>query len=164
MWTSSSTNNRHRGTAMVEFAIVLPLLVILVFGITELGRAIYQQQTLTKATATGARFMARAYDVLDVDAGCAPKNPPPPAKGWSDQMARAKILVVTAGKDDPVVPGLTVGDVTITAEPRLSGSVCVITVTVATTFEGIFGDRLIPLTNFGMPVLNTRAEEVYIGE
>lgn len=141
---------------MVEFAIVLPLLVILVFGITELGRAIYQQQTLTKATATGARFMARAFDVLDDD--CNTQG------DWSTKVTQAKLLVVTAGKDDPVVPGLTVGDVTIIAEPRLSGSVCVVKVTVATTFEGIFGDRLIPLTNFGMPILNTRAEEVYIGD
>jgi Flp pilus assembly protein TadG len=47
----------QKGVAAVEFAIVLILLVPLVFGITEFGRAIYQYNTLTKIVRNGARYL-----------------------------------------------------------------------------------------------------------
>lgn len=43
------------GTAMVEFAIVLPLLLLLVFGMIEFGLLIYNKQILTNASREGAR-------------------------------------------------------------------------------------------------------------
>jgi Flp pilus assembly pilin Flp len=51
----------QHGVAAVEFALVLVLLVTIVFGITELGRALYQYDTLTKAARAAARFAA-VYD------------------------------------------------------------------------------------------------------
>jgi Flp pilus assembly protein TadG len=49
---------RDRGAAAVEFALVLPLLVALVFGITEFGRAYFVQTTLSGAARDGVRVMA----------------------------------------------------------------------------------------------------------
>ena len=46
--------NRH-GTAMVEFAIVLPLLTLMVFGIIELGGAWHRKQVAATAAREGAR-------------------------------------------------------------------------------------------------------------
>jgi Flp pilus assembly protein TadG len=43
---------------MVEFAIVLPVLLLLVFGIIDFGRALYTQNNLTSAVREGARFAA----------------------------------------------------------------------------------------------------------
>lgn len=40
---------------MVEMAIVLPLLLVLVFGITEFGIALYRKEVLTNASREGAR-------------------------------------------------------------------------------------------------------------
>lgn len=51
------------GLAMVEFMIVLPLVLFLMFGITELGRVIIRYNTLTKALEDGARHAA-AYGLL----------------------------------------------------------------------------------------------------
>ena len=45
------------GVAALEFAILLPILVLLCFGITESGRAIYQYNTIAKATRDAARYL-----------------------------------------------------------------------------------------------------------
>jgi Flp pilus assembly protein TadG len=46
---------KEKGAAMVEFAIVLPLLLILLFGIIELSIALYDKAVLTNASREGAR-------------------------------------------------------------------------------------------------------------
>ncbi len=45
----------RRGAAVVEFAIVAPVLLLLVFGMIEYGRLVMVQQVLTNATREGAR-------------------------------------------------------------------------------------------------------------
>ncbi len=48
---------RHRsGTALVEFAIVSPILFLLVFGMIEYGRMVMVQQIITNASREGARL------------------------------------------------------------------------------------------------------------
>jgi Flp pilus assembly protein TadG len=46
----------ERGGSLVEFAIILPLLLILLFGIIEFGLLLYNQAVLTNASREGARF------------------------------------------------------------------------------------------------------------
>lgn len=46
---------RRRGAAAVEFALVAPLLVVLVFGMIEFGRMFMAEQVLTNAAREGAR-------------------------------------------------------------------------------------------------------------
>jgi Flp pilus assembly protein TadG len=48
----------ERGIATVEFTIALPLLLMLVFAVTEIGRAMVRYNTLTKALQEGARYAA----------------------------------------------------------------------------------------------------------
>ncbi|MDE8585632.1 TadE/TadG family type IV pilus assembly protein [Arthrobacter sp. NQ4] len=48
----------ERGAAAVEFAILLPLLLMLVLGTIEFGRAYNAQITLTNAARDGVRVMA----------------------------------------------------------------------------------------------------------
>lgn len=47
-----------RGAAAVEFALLLPLLLLIVFGLLDFGRAINTQITLTQAAREGARALA----------------------------------------------------------------------------------------------------------
>ena len=49
---------RDRGAAAVEFALLLPVLLLLVFGIIDFGRALNAQITLTQAAREGARLAA----------------------------------------------------------------------------------------------------------
>ena len=46
----------RRGAAVVEFAFVAPLFVMLVFGMVEFGRLVMVQQLLTNASREGARL------------------------------------------------------------------------------------------------------------
>lgn len=49
---------RGGGAALVEFALVLPLLLLASVTTTELGRAIYQYNTIVKAVRDGARYLS----------------------------------------------------------------------------------------------------------
>jgi len=58
-----ANHKRQRGLAMVEFTIVLPVLLLLMLGVTEVGRALIRYNALTKTVHDGARFAA-AYALL----------------------------------------------------------------------------------------------------
>ena len=49
---------RQRGVAAVEFGILIIPLTLMLFGLTEYGRAIYQYNTLLKATRDAARYLS----------------------------------------------------------------------------------------------------------
>jgi len=65
--------NSDRGAAAVEFALLLPLLVLLIFGMIDFGRAINAQITITQAAREGARALAlgqtTTYQARAVQAG-----------------------------------------------------------------------------------------------
>ena len=51
----STTMKHERGSVAVEFAILLPLFIMFVWGAIEFGLAYYTQEVLTNATREGAR-------------------------------------------------------------------------------------------------------------
>jgi len=51
------------GASAVEFALVLPILVILVVGIVEMGLAFNRQQSFHAASREAARLVAVGYDL-----------------------------------------------------------------------------------------------------
>ena len=53
-----NNTTRQQGMAIVEFTITLPLLLFIMFSGAEVGRLLYQYNTLTKATEDGARYLA----------------------------------------------------------------------------------------------------------
>ncbi len=48
----------QRGVALIEFALTLGVLLTIVFGITEFGRAIFEYDTLAKAARDAARHLS----------------------------------------------------------------------------------------------------------
>lgn len=52
---------RDRGAAAVELALILPVLLLLIAGIIDLGRAYQAQMTVTQAAREGARMVALHY-------------------------------------------------------------------------------------------------------
>lgn len=55
--------HREEGTQMIEFAIVLPALILLMGGTVELGRLFYQYTTLAKGTRAAARYLSTVPNV-----------------------------------------------------------------------------------------------------
>ena len=53
--TNRRNRSRRRGATLVEFAIVAPLLFLLILGMLELGRMVMVEQFLTHAAREGAR-------------------------------------------------------------------------------------------------------------
>jgi hypothetical protein len=174
MSISSSTNKRQRGVAMVELAILILLLFILVLGVTEVGRAVFFQHKLTKATEAGARYLGRAWDAVDQE-NCST------ATGWAAAETAAANLAVfgsVAGGSDPAIPGFEVAQVTSSAAavdvPDV-GMVCVVRMEVAVPYQGMFiirdggGGFLPPIILGGGGggrtwLLTAASEERYVGE
>jgi Flp pilus assembly protein TadG len=47
--------DRTRGQALVEFAVIIPVFMLLLFGLLDFGRVIFAQQTITQDAREGAR-------------------------------------------------------------------------------------------------------------
>lgn len=119
---------KQRGVASVELGILLIPLVLLAFGTSEYGRAIYQYNTLVKSSRDATRFLS----------GQGPGDPA--------DLANAKCLAVygticTGTLPAPLLPGLTTDMVTVCDssycpsthlnQPTGSGVINLVTVTIS---------------------------------
>jgi Flp pilus assembly protein TadG len=64
-----------RGTAAVEFALTVPILLLIVFGIIDFGRALNAQIQLTGAAGVAARAAALGEPAATVDSQAAQAAP-----------------------------------------------------------------------------------------
>lgn len=67
----TSSNSRQRGNAIVEFAFVLPVLIIITFGIVDVGRYAYYSIVIANAARAGAAYAAQNERTLDDATGIA---------------------------------------------------------------------------------------------
>lgn len=98
MTTPIALHSPARGVAAVEFALLLTPLILMIFGITELGRAIYSYNTLDKTVRNAGRHLSQ-------------RGP-----GDATSATEARCLAVFGATDcsgSPVAPGLSTGMVTI---------------------------------------------------
>ncbi len=58
----------QRSQALIEFALVSPVLLLLLFGVIDIGRAIFYYDTLNHAAREGARVAVRASNQLPTNA------------------------------------------------------------------------------------------------
>ena len=154
---------RQRGVAMVELAVITPLLVILLFGFIEIGRALIQTNMLTKAVNTGARYIAREPDAVSASPHCTQDTE------WAAAAAQAQLMVAysNGGTGNLILPGLDDGGaITSSTRAEFTGLiiVCVVRVTAQAQFDAVFGDSIVPFLNLGPIQINAAAEERYIGE
>ena len=95
-------NRKQKGQSLVEFAMVVPFLLLVVVGTIELGRAYYYYNTLSKAVREGARYVSgHLYDTTNV---------------WP--LAQNMVVYGNeTGTGNPVLPGLTTAMVFQTPRP-----------------------------------------------
>lgn len=65
---SRTRRSRRRGQALVEFALILPMLLVIIIGLFDFGRAIYVYNTLSNAARTAARVAVVDQDPAAIDA------------------------------------------------------------------------------------------------
>ena len=58
----------QRSQALIEFALVSPVLLLLLFGIVDIGRAVFYYDTVNHAAREGARAVVRASGQLPTNA------------------------------------------------------------------------------------------------
>jgi Flp pilus assembly protein TadG len=117
---SHNIDKREDGQAMVEFAIVVPILLVLVLGIIQFGIVFNHHLTLTDAVRAGARQAAvsRTLSSQAAAVAAAEARVRSAASGSLSDAANPVALPVTVTPYDPVsgqakfVQG---GDVTVTA-------------------------------------------------
>lgn len=59
---SKKTSNRSNGQSMAEFALALPILMLVIFGLLEVGRAVFMYAAVVNASREAVRY-ATAYGV-----------------------------------------------------------------------------------------------------
>ncbi|CZT35758.1 TadE/TadG family type IV pilus assembly protein [Rhizobium sp. 9140] len=103
--------NRRDGATAVEFAIIAPVFLSMMFGAIVMGIAIWSTSVLNQVAAESARCLAvGGADCTDLPSGC---------------ISAAAICFVTTLADRRGLPGLSVSDISI--EPDASIGVAVST-------------------------------------
>ncbi len=130
------SSKSQRGVAAVEFIIVLPLLAMLMLGTAELGRMLYQYNAVVKTTRDGARFASKqalnAAEVVELDQI-------QPFHSYSVRRETQNLVVYgnTQGTGTPLLPGLSINDVTVSSPEVLH-----IQVRVDYNYLSMIGDSL----------------------
>jgi Flp pilus assembly protein TadG len=152
------TPRKHqRGVAAVEFGILIIPLTLMLFGLTEYGRAIYQYNTLVKSVRDATRYLSTV-------------SPGEVNEFGVNEWTKAKCLTLhgnTACNGPLLAPGLTNGMVVI-----CDASNCTATHSVVDTTEvavnlvtvTIRGFQFSSLINFPVGGLSVGAPNITFGD
>ncbi len=101
----------QQGVAMVEFAIALPLLLLLLLAFGEFGRLLYQYNSLLQGSRDAGRYVAN-------EAWNATLGRVELSSALQTQTKNVAVYGVPANPNGypPVVPGLTTGNVVVAPE------------------------------------------------
>jgi Flp pilus assembly protein TadG len=132
----SNRMQRPRGAAMIEFALVLPILLVLLIGIIEAGAILYNKAVITNAAREGARVgVLRRETNANVDNLI---------KQRVNDYCSQKLLSFAPGSSS------TPDDIGISSEAFDGRSPGLLTVSVSYTYKGFLLGRL--LSAFSGPI------------
>jgi len=104
----NSLGRDERGDAIIQFVLVLPIFIILVFGSYEIWKLVHIKQTLEDATIEAARYLSVEGHYLD--------------SFPADWESRARFIIAQELANEPILQD-ELGSVklTVTVESRLGG-------------------------------------------
>lgn len=102
-------NAINKGYAAIEMVLVLPIFLLLLAAMIDMGRAFFQHIELDKRQRNAALYLARHLqedsnnkaDITSAEALAA--------------ISKAKNLILTGGDEPPSLPGLSADNITVTA-------------------------------------------------
>ena len=101
---STSRARRSRGNAIIEFALVFPLIFTIFTGVFQFGYALYVYNELQTAVRSGARYAsALAYE----------SSGGSPAPTYLQAVRNTVVYGSPIASGSPVVPGLTTSNVSV---------------------------------------------------
>ena len=146
-WINKDTNrvrpsqNPQRGQTLVEFALVVLIFLMVLFGILEFSRALWTYNTIVQATRAGARFAVVELPSV------------------TNQTVKNYVVYHnSAGTGNPVLPGLDTSNVTVTytrIDPNTGNPIA------ATTLQDKYNSAYVQVGitgytfNFLVPILGT---------
>ncbi len=127
---SSSSAARQRGIAMVEFVFGAPILLLLFYGIVELGTMLTQASALADSARNAARYLAS--NALLGSTGVVNLS--------GATISTAQNLAVygnASGAGAPLLPNLTPAEVTVASDASNN-----VSVSIAYPYESLFGGAI----------------------
>ncbi len=140
---------RQRGTAMAEFVIGTPLLLFLLYCVVEVSRAFVQYSLLADAARNADRYLASS--AISDSTGVVNIS--------GSVSSAAKNLVVygnAAGSGAALLPGLSVGQVTVASDASNN-----VSVSVAYPYQSLFGGAIPKFFTAGSISTGTLTLSVY---
>jgi Flp pilus assembly protein TadG len=129
----------QRGSVLVEFSLVLPLFLMIVFGMVEFGFAIHDKNIITQAARVGARAGILLRPALDSDGKIIA-----PQLGDAVNIATTRTQNYCAGNLISLGSGATNCRAEVSANSLLADAP--FTVTASYTYQGLLLGRLLGLT------------------
>jgi Flp pilus assembly protein TadG len=128
----------ERGAALVEFALVVPLLVLMMCAVIDFGLAVYTLNNLTAAVREGGRFAATI---------------PTPGPVVNDSTVRDRVYKYIVGMNNGLTATQVKNLITVTAPDATTGNITV----QITGYPYKPVTPLAPLLGLGTITLNRRA-------
>ncbi len=159
--TTAFKPRRQRGIATVELAVSLPLLLLALTTMVEVGRVFYTYTTLTKAVETGSRYLA---GITLIGTGR--------VQVTAQDIQDARNLIVfgnLTGNGDPVIIGLSPTAITVQCTYGTTNSYCTpdngiapITVAAVYWYSPVLGTLLNRLSGVDLFPLALNASTVMV--
>lgn len=86
----------ERGQALIEFALILPILVVLLVGVFDLGRAVMLSETLNNAVREGTRYAIVHGSTSAAPLGPATLTTPPAADNAATTIVRRHLIAINS--------------------------------------------------------------------
>ena len=109
-----SDHDEQHGQSLIEFALLLPLMLLIITGLIDVGRAVWQENTLAYAAREGTRYLIVRGATAPPGQQSNPLNPSDPVTNTAKQFVRdAAIGVanVTVTVTWPGVPATECGTI-----------------------------------------------------